>query len=356
MSIVKKHQQVFGLIIFALLFFFSSALAKDKCIYEAAQKEQISADRWIEIDLYWFDYNDMEGSCEEFWERYYPMFKNIAGWKGVILNVGWLMDIVYEWQGDLDKEIALPKDMEHWPFVKDEGQLTGDSEQRKKLWKHRFEIADEYEVVNYAPWRYGDLKKLVAILKEVASKNHNHDDVRIGILALGWQSIYDGELSTFSKIHTNAFKKGGNITRWGIPNLVAKLKEDHRKYGAYPDGISEGTPITEFFGRQWGDLSKKVGLDTIVLRDSIMGAGIYGKSGPFGKDVPADPDKVAQWSQATANLVKESKLSNPDALVIGYSNAATAVGDWRVVIGDDKLRIVLDQAETKLYIIENRDF
>ncbi|ARN57853.1 hypothetical protein [Sedimentisphaera salicampi] len=322
-------QKIKFLCLVIILFILShSAIGGNTGVYKADLDQDIAADRWIEIDLYWFDYDDMEASAEQFWDRYYPMFENIENWKGVILNVGWLMDTVYEWQGSLNKKIALPKDMEHWPFIKDEGQLTGNTEQRKELWKHRFETLDGYNVVNYAPWTYGDLKKLVTILKKVGRDKYGLEDIRIGMLALGWRSIYHGELSAFSKTHENAYLKRG--IKWGVPNLIAKLKEDPREYGAYPDGIPEGTPLVEFFGKQWGDLSKTVGLDAIVLRDSIMGVGIYVRNGPYGRTPPEEPKKVSQWSQATADLVRHTKQSNPEALVIGYSSAASAVGDWRV--------------------------
>jgi len=35
-----------------------------------------------------------------------------------------------------------------------------------------------------------------------------------------------------------------------------------------PKGIPEGTAFTEFFGKQWGSLSKATGLDVIILRDA----------------------------------------------------------------------------------------
>jgi hypothetical protein len=41
------------------------------------------------------------------------------------------------------------------------------------------------------------------------------------------------------------------------PDLTALLSADNIKYGAYPNGIPEGTPFTEFLGKQWGSLSKQ---------------------------------------------------------------------------------------------------
>ncbi|MBK5261204.1 MAG: hypothetical protein JJE17_01375 [Peptostreptococcaceae bacterium] len=284
---------------------------------------KIHADRWLEIDLYWFDHSNMEKSAMEFWDRYYPLMNGIDGWKGVILNVGWISDYILEWQGDLNQEIKFPKNMKAWGWIKDEGQLAGSTLERIQLWKDRFEKLGKPKVINYDTWTYADLKKMVLILKNVARDKYNLNDIKIGTSVLGFQSVYGGEKSEFSKRHPNSFMNNA-------PNLEAKLSADPQEYGAYPNGIPEGTPLTEFFGKQWGNLSKALNLDVILLRDSYLGVGIYERLGPYGKTAPADPKKVASWSRATADLVKQTKLANPQALVIGYSNAASAVADWRV--------------------------
>jgi len=95
-------------------------------------------------------------------------------------------------------------------------------------------------------------------------------------------------------------------------------------------GISEGTPFTEFFGKQWGSLSKALDLDVIVLRDSYLGVGVYRRVALTEKQPRLILIKVKNWSNASADLVRQTKISNPKALVIGYSNAASAVADWRV--------------------------
>ena len=285
--------------------------------------EPLKADRWLEIDLYWFEHKDMEKSVNQFWDRFYPLMEGIEGWRGVILNVGWISDYILEWHGELNEQIMLPQNMKKWQWFKDEGQLTGNSTERMDLWKERFSKADSPEVINYESWSYADLKKLSQLLRKVAFKRYRMDDIKVGTFVLGWESIYDGDKTVFAKIHPDVYLNNA-------PNMLAKLSADKLRYGAYPSGIPEGTPFTEFFGKQWGSLSKALGLDAIVLRDSYLGVGIYGRKGPYGKTAPADPVKVKEWSDGTANLVRQIKRSNPEALVIGYSNAASAVADWRV--------------------------
>jgi hypothetical protein len=302
------------LIILSIILFFNNYIDA---------KTPIVADRWLEIDLYWFEHKDMQQSAEAFWERYHPLMDGIDGWKGVILNVGWISDYILEWQGDLKQEIKLPKNMKSWGWFKDEGQLTGTTLERMQLWKERFEKADRPQIINYETWTYADLKKLVGVLKKVASDKYKLNDIKVGTFVVGNESLYDGDKSLFSIKHPNAYKNG-------MPNMVAKLSADPLKYGAFTAGIPEGTPLTEFFGKQWGSLSKALNLDVIIIRDGYMGTGLYSRRrGPFGETASSDPVKVASWSNATADLIKQTKISNPAALVIGYSNAASAVADWR---------------------------
>jgi hypothetical protein len=283
----------------------------------------IKTDRWLEIDLYWFEHKDMEKSVNQFWDRFFPLLEGVDGWKGVILNVGWISDYVLEWHGDLNETIKLPKNMKKWPWFKDVGQFSGNTIERMQLWKDRFSKADTPQVINYEAWTYADLKKLAGLIKKVAFKKYRLTDVMVGTFVLGFESIYDGDKTVFAKTHPNAYLNNA-------PNLVARLAADNNRYGAFPGGIPEGTPLTEFFGKQWGNLSKRIDLDVIVFRDSYLGVGIYARTGLFGKTAPADPEKVKSWSNATADLIRQTKISNPKALVIGYSNAASAVADWRI--------------------------
>ena len=171
-------------------------------------KAPVSADRWLEIDLYWFEHKDMEKSAEALWERYYPLMNGINGWKGIILNVGWISDYILEWQGELNQEIKLPKNMKSWGWFKDEGQLAGTTTEQMQLWKARFEKSDKPHVINYDAWTYADLKKLVQILKKVARDKYKLNDIKVGTFVTGTDNTYGGDNSTFSKKHPNSFRNG----------------------------------------------------------------------------------------------------------------------------------------------------
>src|SRR5664279_4042708 len=101
-------------------------------------KTPVSADRWLEIDLYWFDKHNIEKSADIFWSRFFPLVDGLDGWKGVILNVGWISDYILEWKGDLNQEIKLPGNMKKHPGFNDEGYLPGTTTEALVLWKKRF--------------------------------------------------------------------------------------------------------------------------------------------------------------------------------------------------------------------------
>ena len=103
----------------------------------ATKAAEIQADRWLEIDLYWFERGDMQGSVDKFWERFAPIFEGQKGWRGVILNVGWMVDYVMDWKGDLNQQIPFPPSKQE-PWFQVGGQLTGTTDERMAKWKERF--------------------------------------------------------------------------------------------------------------------------------------------------------------------------------------------------------------------------
>ena len=289
-----------------------------------AGQQANQADRWMEIDLYWFEKTNISKSVEVFWDRFVPLFDGAEGQKGVILNVGWLRDYVLDWRGEMNMPIPLPNKM-HCKRYTDFTPLTGTTEERIVAWKKRF--ADVKDIpVEYEKWTYNDLKLLVESLRETASRR-GLNNIRVGTYVLGWRSIYGGAPSLWVRKHPQAFTFDGKPSSF---NVEAILDEDKNPYGAFPKGIPQGLPVYEFFAAQWGDLSKKLNLDAFVLRDSIVGMRVYSRNGPYGSTAPEDPAKVESHSRANFNLVKAVKMANPKVWLMGYSSAASAVADWRV--------------------------
>ena len=290
------------------------------CAGTAPREMRVQADRWLEIDLYWFERTDIQGSAERFWQRFNPLFKDVKGWRGVILNVGFTADYLMDWRGDLAQALPTPDSLIQEPWFEVGGQLAGNTAERMQKAKERFAAPADFLKKDYEPWTYNDLKQLAASLRQTAKERHGLEDIRVGSLVLGWPGIYGGK-SSWAARHPAAYLKGNF-------NPGCQMEADPDRYGGFPNGIAAGTPLYEVFGEQWGGLSKAVGLDAIVLRDSILLAVSYRRGGPFGPVAPST-EKAAAWNQAAASLVRATKRSNPHALVIGYSSGAGAIADWR---------------------------
>lgn len=295
-----------------------------------AEDSLIHTDRWLEIDLYWFDKNDIQSSVNQFWQRFHPLFKGVAGWRGVILNVGWLTDYVTDWRGNPDDTIPIVKGMTQEDWFSVRGHLTGTLANKYKQWTQRFAKPANAQRKAYVDWTYKDLKILTSTLRETAKEKYNFDNIKVGSFVLAWKYIYGSKASGWSLRHPEAFssfamQNESNSTL----DATALLKADICHYGAFPNGTQAGLPVAEFFGKQWGDFSKTIGLDVIVLRDGMLGTGVYRRFGPFGKTLSADTAQNEKMIRALSDLVRVTKQSNPKALVIGYSSAASAVADFR---------------------------
>ncbi len=305
-----------------------------------ARSGSTAADRWLELDLYWFKQHDMVSSVEEFWHRYAPLFTGVEGYRGVILNVGWTPEYIMDWSGDLAQRILMPaiggggSVAGQQPWVAETAPLTGDWAQRIEQWDMRFGQAKSVPPHGYGPWTYGDLKQLCMLLRGGANER-GITDLRVGSLTLAWTAAYGtlktnyGNRPSFLAEHPEIFTAAIGIKPpflyFDPGNL---LHHDPKHYGGLPDGIPEGMPVHQMFALQWGSLSKAAGLDAIMLRDSFGFPIPYERRGQYGPLAPT-AELARKWTATTAALVRETKQANPKALVMMYSNAASAIGDWR---------------------------
>jgi hypothetical protein len=297
----------------------------------AAQQNAVPGDRWMEIDLYWFEQSDIAASVDRFWDRFQPLYTGLQGERGVILNVGWTVGYIMEWSGDLDQRISLPEGKGQQPWVAETAPLPGTTEDRMREWKARFASPKMVERRGYEAWTYRDLRTLAKLLREAAQKR-GIGHFRVGSLAYAWDNAY-GEVAPWAKRHPEAF------THWRFPQQgtfdvgsffdpAAPLHRDDTKLGGLPQGIAEGTTAHAAFAAQWGSLSRAAGLDAIMLRDSFGMPVPYQRAGPNGVVEPA-PALIERATESVSALVRETKTANPRALVMMYSNAASAAGDWR---------------------------
>jgi len=91
--------------------------------------------------------------------------------------------------------------------------------------------------------------------------------------------------------------------------------------------------VPDAFAAQWGSLSKAAGLDAMMFRDSFGMPVPYQRAGPDGLLEPS-PEAIERRTRATSALIRETKTANPKAIVMMYSNAASALetGDATVLI------------------------
>jgi len=278
----------------------------------------------MEIDLYWFQQADIEGSAKTFWDRFQPLYEGVEGYRGLILNIGWTVGCVMEWSGDLNQKITLPRGMGQSGWVEMKGPLTGTTKERRRETDERFAKRQMVPRHGYDAWSYGDVKKLAAALREEAKRRHA-GPFKVGMLNYAWRDAY-GEVAPWVNKHSEAFQSGPHGPYVFDPGTT--LHADPAPHGGYPNGIPEGTPTHSAYAAQWGSLSKAVGLDAIMLRDSFGMPAPYRRSGPWGP-LASSPEVIREATANVAALVRETKQANPNALVMMYSNGASAVSDWR---------------------------
>lgn len=280
----------------------------------------IPADRWVEIDLQWFDPEHFENQIIELISRLGPLYDSVSGLKGLILNIGWLVDLVTLWQGREDQVLPLG--------------------QRALKWNG---------------YTYGFLRKFLQALRLEAEKHLSQ--FKIGALFVNWGyviwppdvMIYTLE-SEWYKRHPEIYDPPRSFI--GMPELRpgAILRGDHNDYASAPYGIKDGTYFRDFFSEQWGNLSRFLNLDALVLRDGFMGPMVYVRKGPFGVTASSDPRDLASWTESVKLLFRAVKRANPNVFLMGYSSGISAIADWRVgcvdfeaVISDGAIDAWIDQ-------------
>ena len=279
-------------------------------------------DRWIEMDLQWFHPDRLDEQIPTLLDRLSPLYESASGARGLVFNVGWLIDLVTEWSGRVDQPLPLHS-------------------RRTAGWNDR---------------TYGDLRSFFARLKQNAA-GRGLNDLRIGVLFVNWGhvvwppdiKIYDFDSDWYDR-HPEVY--GPPHSFIGMPELYPgrALRADAYPYATRPAGVSEGEPFVDLFAAQWGSASRVLGLDAIVLRDGFMGPMIYTRTGPFGHTAPSDPNEARRWTDDVRRLFRAVKEANPGALVIGYSSAVSAVADRRVgcvdfesVVADGAIDAWIDQ-------------
>lgn len=276
-------------------------------------------DRYVEVDLDWFD--SANGTdIEEFVRRTVPLWKGDRGECGVVLNPGFLVDVITEFSGDVDQELPLRS-------------------QRYDRWRQR---------------SYGDLGNLATGLRRVAARE-GVNDLRVGILVAGVGRVITGSdlydlASDWCDRHPEIYPF--DLSPLPGPDLDPRiaLRGDAHRYAAFPDGLPDGARFADVLAAQWAAVAAACGLDVIHLRDGFWGPMLYTRKGPYGVTASDDPIENESWTTATRDLFAAVKRARPTTTVIAYTSGIGATAEWRsgcidteAVLAGGGVDILIDQ-------------
>jgi hypothetical protein len=255
-------------------------------------------DRFVEIDLDWFPPGDIR-AVDQFVERVAPLWEGRRGERGVVLNPGFLVDILTEFSGDVDMHLPL-------------------------------------RAQRYARWRqasYADLAALAAELRRSAQRL-GVDDLRVGILVAGVGRVITG--TTMYDLESDWCDRHPELYPFDLsplpgPDLDPRrpLAADDHPYASRPHGVTAGMPFAELLAGQWAAVADACRLDVIHLRDGFWGPMLYTRRGPYGVTASDDPEQNDSWTVAIADLFATVKQVRPESTVMAYTSGIGATAEWR---------------------------
>jgi len=235
-------------VLFLMTLLVTSSLATVQRPSSTAAELAIPGERWTEIDLYWFEQKDIAGSVKAFWDRFQPLYAGVQGYRGLILNVGWTVACVMEWSGDLNQAISLPhgSGQQHW--VDEKGPLRGTTAERQQEARARFARPQVVPHHGYAPWTYGDLKKLAMAIREEAEKR-GISDFKVGMLNYAWTNAY-GEVPAWVRRHHEAFTDWPSLPPAGRCSRRISIRTPsctpiRQNWGACREEFRRASPFTK---------------------------------------------------------------------------------------------------------------
>lgn len=262
------------------------------------RRDGLLPDRYVEIDLDWFVPGDAT-SVAEFVDRTAPLWQGVRGDRGVVLNPGFLVDVVTEFGGDVDQRLPLRS-------------------RRYDRWRDR---------------SYGDLATLAGAIRVEAARI-GIPDVRVGILVAGVGRVITG--SDLYDLGSDWCDRHPELYPFDLsplpgPDLDPRvpLQGDRHRYAAFPDGVPPGLAFGELLAAQWAAVASACGLDAIHLRDGFWGPMLYTRRGPYGVTAGPDPDENATWTTAIRDLFAAVKRARPEATVMAYTSGLGATAELR---------------------------
>ena len=251
-------------------------------------------DRWLEVDLDWFYLEEPEESVHEFAKRVAPLLGSGEAERGVILNVGWITDVVFLWSGDAAQKLPL----------------------EAKRWSRLAQLS------------YENLRECVAWLKSALSEA-GVSNPKIGIMVVGWgEFVLPEDTGAYYDITSEWRRRHPELYAVRVTEIPGAdldprvpLTADNHRYARYPEGIPAGEFVGEVLGKQWAALSEFLGVEVLHLRDGWFGPLIYRRRGYYGTEASPDPSENQSWTDAVISVARAVKKYSPDTILFFYSSA-----------------------------------
>ena len=224
--------------------------------------------------------------------------------RGVVINFGWLMDIVTMWSGDVAQKLPI----------------------------------DSHRLADWGNLSYSDLAGFIQRFRQQAVEL-GLEDLKVGPMMLGigefrteivkpphesteeeQQGAIYQEKSAWFERHPEVFPFPIALALHG-PGIDFRqpLAADTSQYAAFPHGIPEGTTFADFFSSQWAHLSHTVGFDLLHLRDEFTSPIHSGRVSFDGDGTPASVEEIEEWTTHLIDVINSIKHKSPETFLIIYS-------------------------------------
>ncbi|MEI6403836.1 MAG: hypothetical protein WCP59_16815, partial [Actinomycetota bacterium] len=276
-----------------------------------------AVDRFIELDVDAVGLPADTGSVTTVVSRLRSLWLDAVdtgGQIGLVLNLGWLVDVVTLWSGDPEQK--LPIRSRRMDFLAD--------------------------------CTYRELGELVAELRHEA-RAQGLPHLRVGILLLGCGEFVteivrapgtgnddteDGALYQESGEwygrHPELFPFDPAVTIHG-PGVDWRqpMHGDERAYATRLTGVQEGESFSRFLAEQWADMCSVVGFDLLLLRDETTTPTHAGRVGFDGTTDTADHEEVDEWTAAVCAMTADIKKAAPGTWLMLYSSGLSPTVELR---------------------------
>ena len=198
-----------------------------------------------------------------------------------------------------------------------------------------------YYMDNPPVMTYQILKTIISTLKEVGKRHLPNTHIRVGeTFDIGPEfAVSDFKYHR----HKEVTEGSSDCDRFGFVDCTALLHEDAYPYAAYPEGIPEGTPFGEFFGKQANIFLADLGFDFLWLSNGFgFSADPWSLQGKVFDGEHFDMTKLTETRQKVFAFWKQFRSGCPDFPVevrgtnnsVGIDYATDAVPLYEIYNGN----------------------